>query len=105
MDEKHLITEELIQQRINKYLDNNWDLVIGQIDQKIEILIKKVIREAFEDDWRTKSSAHKLLTEKVTAITENLINEYEVDKDEIILKLNKQIEKQIRKISVSVTND
>ncbi|MEG2645387.1 MAG: hypothetical protein RR965_09400, partial [Enterococcus sp.] len=88
-----------------KYLDSNWDLVIGQIDQKIEVLIKKVIREAFEYNWSTKSLAHKLLTEKVTAITENLINDYEVDKDEIILKINKQIEKQIRKISVNVTTD
>lgn len=98
------INDELLQERIDLYLEKHWDEVIADIDNRIAKMFSKIIRELFTTTgWRNEdSTVEKLLKEKITDVTTEVIESTEIDKEEIKRLVKKKIETQVKKTKVDI---
>lgn len=94
------INGNLIQERVDLYLKNNWDSVIADIDVRVEKMMKSIIRETFSDSFNSRSIAKKLIQDKVDDITKNVLTNIEYDKQELQRLVLKKVEREVKKVRV-----
>lgn len=101
---KFEINDELLNQRIELYLEKHQDEIVADIDTRIDRMIKKVIRELFKTPYYgdKMSTAEKLLTEKIDGIASKVIKELEIDKEEITGILHRQITRRVKNIDIDI---
>lgn len=88
-----IISKELVQDRIDFYINENHSEILEMIDKKIETKVKEAIRDIFtyQNRW-DKTPASKIIHEKVEAEVTLQAENAEIDKEWI----QKQVEKKVR---------
>lgn len=97
MDKK--ITNELIEERTNLYIEENWDDIIADIDKRVEREVKTVIKDMFSSNsWERKDNAiKKYIKGKIETIVQEQVDKTEIDTDEIARLVQKRAMQQAKK--------
>ena len=96
------ITEELIEERIDKYISDNESEILADIDNRISKAVDKNIREYFSGYNWNKSDTLKYIEGKIETLANEQASIAEVDVDEIQRLVNRKITQQVKKISVKM---
>lgn len=96
------ITEELIEERIDKYISDNESEILADIDNRISKAVDKSIREYFSGYNWNKSDTLKYIEGKIETLANEQASIAEVDVDEIQRLVNRKITQQVKKISVKM---
>lgn len=95
------ITEELISQRIDKYVEENKDGILADIDKRVEKAISAVIKEYFNGvRWRGTDVA-KYIEGKVSDLAMESAASIDIDMEEISRLVNKKVKAKVKNISVN----
>lgn len=105
---KTMLTEEELQERIDKYIADHHSEVMLQIDKHVEQVVKASLRTAFatgdgykdEKGW-ARSYVESLIDPKIKAAIN--VEDIHIDTDDIRNKVMKSVDTQIKKISVKVS--
>lgn len=100
---KFEITDELMNERIELYMNKHQDEIIADIDMRVDKMVKKVVREMFTGRQYKKSTMETLLIDKIETVTKTVIDELEIDKQNITDILNRQIARRVKNIDIDIT--
>lgn len=103
MAKQFKLSDELIEERINDYLNEHKEEILEMIDAKIATAIKKQINEIFKDEWNRKATATKYLYSKVEQEAMNEIDQLEIDKEMIRETIMKKVNAKIKKLDVQIS--
>lgn len=94
-----MINEELILKYVDEYLETHQKEIKDIVFKKTETAIKKVINEAFQmNGWHEKDGfAIEAIRGQVKPAIEDAYKDVKLDKEEIIDKVNKEINRQVKK--------
>lgn len=97
------INEQLITERIDKYIKENEKDILAEIDGRVAKAINKAIRDYFNNSYSNRNSEVSLyIKNKVKSIAEEQALIADVDVEEIARLVNKSINKQVKQISVRI---
>lgn len=96
------ITEELIEKRVDKYIEENKDSILIDIDNRISKAVDKSIRDYFNGSNWNKTDTEKYIEGKIEKLAIEKASEIQIDSEEIGRIVNKKIMQQVKKISVKV---
>ena len=97
------LTEELIQERIDKYIEDNESRILEDIDTRISKAINKAIREYFATGYHwERTSTAKYIKGEIEKLANEEANKLEIDTEEIQRLINKQVTQQVKNISVRI---
>lgn len=96
------INGKLLQERIDLYLEKNWDAILLDVDIRVEKMIKTVIKNLFKTNYHGKSIAEKLLVEKVDEVTKEVIDNLDIDKSEIERIVMKKVDQKVKSLKVEI---
>lgn len=96
------ITEELIEKRVDKYIEENKESILLDIDNRISKSVDKSIRDYFNGNNWNKSDTQKYIEGKINTLATQKASEIQIDTEEIERIVNKKIIQQVKKISVKV---
>lgn len=96
------ITEELIQQRVDIYIDKNKERILADIDSRIEKAVGKSIKDYFaSSNWRD-THTQQYIKGKIEKMAVTCAGEVEIDIEEIQKIVNKKVAQEVKKINVQV---
>lgn len=97
------VTEELIQERIDKYIKENESRILEDIDNRVSKAITKAIREYFNTGYRwDKTSTSKYIKGEIERLANEEAEKLEIDVEEIQRLVNKKVMQQVKNISVQI---
>lgn len=96
------INGKLIEERYQLYMEKHWDEVIADVDNRVEKMVKKTIKETFDRGYRDKSLAEKLIHDKVDEVASKVIENMEVDKREIERIIKTKMERKAKAINIDI---
>lgn len=98
-----VINDELLQERVERYMDVHKEEIIADIDNRIDKAVKKNIRELFNNNnWGKQSIAEQILSAKVEGVTKEIIDNLEFDKLEIERVLQNQITRRVKALKLDI---
>lgn len=98
-----VINDELLQERVERYMDIHKEEIIADIDNRIDKSIKKSIRDMFNNsNWGKQSIAEQILSAKVEGVTKEIIDNLEFDKLEIERVLQNQITRRVKALKLDI---
>lgn len=98
---KQIISEELVQERIDKYIEDNKDEIIELIDKKIEVKVKESIRGVFahQHSW-TNTPAAEVIDNRIKTEIKLQAENIEIDTDWIKEQVTKKVKSAVKNIRV-----
>lgn len=97
------LTEELIQERIDKYVKENESRILEDIDTRISKAVTKAIREYFNTGYRwEKTSTSKYIKGEIERLANEEAEKLEIDVEEIQRLVNKKVMQQVKNITVQI---
>ena len=96
------ITEELIEERVDKYIEENKEAILLDIDNRISKAVDKSIRDYFNGNSWSKTDTQKYIEGEIGRIAVQKASEIQIDAEEIERIVKNKIMRQVKKISVKV---
>ena len=97
------LTDELIQERIDRYIKDNESRILEDIDNRISKAVNKAIRDYFAPGYHwERTSTAKYIKGEVEKLANEEANKLEIDVEEIQRLVNKKVMQQVKNISVSI---
>ena len=98
-----IFSKELVQERIDKYIEDNKETIIEMIDKKIDGKVKTAVREIFLNGWRT-TEASKIIKGKIETEIELVAKNITIDSDVIAEAVDRKIKTAVKNIEVTIKN-
>ena len=96
-----IISEALVEERINLYVEENKEAILEMLDKKIETKIKESIREVFSysNNW-TKTAASKKIDEKIEKQISLQAENVSIDEEWIKAQVEKKVRTAVKSLTV-----
>lgn len=99
---RSIINPDIVDERITKYVEDNYDEIIALIDKKIGIQVKRAINQELNSPYYGDTQTTKAIDGKIINIIQARVHDIQVNEDEIVELINKRIRSQIRKATLSI---